>query len=217
MRLFASATAAILALTFAAATPALAEFYGDVTRTFGDGKLGVEGAYTNLSRPVEFDGGGSDDLDYTELSAVISRGVGGQGQLMGRLGTVSIDTGGADEDGFGLGVGYRHTFGAGTDLPKGAFARFALVNAGDIQFTQIDVGFGVSHALEKNLRVYGGGLVSQLSGDVDTGFGKADFSEKHEIGLFGGGIFQLDQSLGIGFEIHALFENGFVLLLEMAL
>jgi len=160
---------------------------------------------------------GTSSAGYTTI--FLDYGIGGKGVLRGEVSQVSLGV--ASATGTELGVNYRQNFGtrtlsSGKVMTLGGLVGFESGSwSGDNfgaslsgSYTEYQVAFGGSVALEKNLNVYAAGIFDNFAGTISVSGFKIATSSKNPLGAYGGADFSISPDFKIGGEYHLIFEQG---------
>lgn len=215
------AAAALAAALLLAGTSVQARVQGNPFPQLERGAAAAGAEVSQFNRNMEFENEGASDTERTDFDRTTFRFAYGMERnlvLDGYLGFVEFDADDVESlDGNELGVGGRYLLeDIGPELDAGATAALMLGTASssdaDLSYSQVDVAFGVSGALNPTLRAYGGGVYSNFSGTLETDDPdtEVDVSEDNAIGGFAGAeLSPRDTGLSIGGELHLLHQTGF--------
>ena len=188
---------------------AQAQVYGPPLSMLDKGELAVGVALADFNRKIRVSGKTSSG-DYSRETLFVDWGFQDTAALRFELSTVDLGSLRGQE----FAASYRGRFGATSkvgdyDLMKGFLAGVRTADISDAgveaDFIQIDVAAGGMVHLTEIFSVYFAGLFSKLDGTVaGTGF-EGDSS----VGIYGGIIFKLDESLVFGAELHTFVQSGF--------
>lgn len=206
--------------------------YGNPTRTLEPGAFYAGLAVSEMERKFDAtlslstttasaSATAEEKIDISETIIVLGFGVSEDVLIEVSFGNVSLtDSGGGEIDG--------NEFG-GLFLRKGLLIS---LRQGDVDnsnwvgdFSQMDVGYGISKEAGENSSMYGIVLFSKASSSLTAtssslSEGSAvlgvtltsatlEFEEESAIGVVGGFEYQPSEDIALSFEIHGLFETGF--------
>jgi len=206
--------AALAALAAMAWSPlAQAQFLGNPVSSLEAGRLAFGVAVDQYNRDLEFENGGTDDLDYRRMTFQLDYAPAAGSMVQGLLGLVRAKPDrGNSFDGEELGVTYRQN--VDVKIPVGdqgiqtaliGSLRYGDLNDGEsFDYFQLDVGYGGAYPAIKQLAIYAGVLFSEIWGDV----GSTSVNSADNLGLFGGVDFSITQNIHLSAELHLLHEFG---------
>jgi hypothetical protein len=192
---------------------AQAQLIGNPVSSLDAGRLGFGVALDQYNRDLEFENGGTDDLDYRHMTFQLDYAPAAGSMVQGFLGLVRAKPDqGSSFDGQEIGVSYRQN--VDIKIPVGDQAiqtalvgavRYGDLNDGDsFDYLQLDVGYGGSYPAAKQLAIYAGVLFSEIWGEV----GSTSVNSADNLGLFGGVDFSVMQNVHLSAELHLLHEFG---------
>jgi hypothetical protein len=163
---------------------------------------------------------GSDTDSHTTV--FLDYGISDKGVIRGELGSASFGAGSAS--GTEIGINYRQSFGSkaltgGKTLTWGGLAG---VESGSISgdnfgssltgsYTEYQVAFGASIAINKMLNAYGAGVFDNFDGSMSGNGYKFKFSSADPIGVYGGADYAVTPEFRVGGEYHLIFEQGWAI------
>jgi hypothetical protein len=163
---------------------------------------------------------GADTASNTTL--FLDYGIGQKGAIRGEVGTSTFGAGSASGTEFG--VNYRQSFSSknlssGKPLTWGGLAGFETGTISSSNFgasfsgsyTEFQVAFGGSVAIDKALNVYGAGVFDSFDASLSASGTKFKFSSSDDIGVYGGADFAVTPEFRIGGEYHLIFEQGWAI------
>lgn len=163
---------------------------------------------------------GSDSASNTTF--FLDYGISDKGTLRGEVGTSSFGVSSAT--GTEIGVNYRQSFStrklaSGKTLTLGGLAgvEFGTISGDNFgasfsgSYTEFQVAFGASIAIDKGLNVYGAGIVDIFDGSMSASGMTFKFSSANPIGVYGGADFAVTPEFRIGGEYHLIFEQGWAI------
>ncbi len=188
---------------------AQAQVYGPPLSMLEKGEMAVGVALGDFNRKIRVSGNTSSG-DYSRETLFVDWGFQENGAL--RFELSSVDLGNLRGQEFA--ASYRGRFGAtgkvgDYDLMKGFLAG---VRTGDFSeagveadLIQIDVAAGGMLHISDIFSVYFAGLFSKLDGTINS----IEFEGDSSVGIYGGVLFKLDESLHFGAELHTFVQSGF--------
>jgi hypothetical protein len=222
------AMALLLALM---AQPASARFFGEPAADLKKNEKAVGVSYASMVTPVKleldecaafgFPAGSpfcsiskTDNIGAVTIAPYFKYGVSDTMTVSADFGSVSF-SGSGSGSGTEFGAMGKMTFSntqmGGKPAKIGALAAFHTGSGADVTWTDINIGAGVSVAIDNKLNVYGAGTFTSLTytaKDVPAG-AKFDIKTEAPIGIYGGASYAVDNKISLGGEYHLLSETGF--------
>ena len=155
--------------------------------------------------------GGALLLSDPKLALMLDYGLSNEGTISGVFENMDIGFG---EAGTGFGVNYGHIFSKTTISGKpsiiAGLGRYTMGSVGGGDYTQMDVGGGLSMALSKQANVYGLAAYRRFTWEYTfTFFGVSQTVSvsEAEIGVALGGDYAVNNQFTVGGELHVGFSN----------
>jgi hypothetical protein len=158
----------------------------------------------------------------SNLTLFLDYGISDKGMLRGEVGTSSFGVSSAT--GTEIGVNYRQSFStrklsSGKALTLGGLvgAEFGTISGDNFgaslsgSYTEFQIAFGGSIAVDKAVNVYGAGIVDIFDGSMSASGVKFKFSSANPLGVYGGADFAVTPEFRIGGEYHLIFEQGWAI------
>ncbi len=195
---------------------AQAQLFGPPLPTIKGGQFGLGIALADFNRNIRTGAGPAGSSDNSRETVFFDWGVADSAMARFELSTVDLGSIRGEEFAFN----YRGSFGDPTELGDGGMKlnkgfmvgvrRADFEDTGiEVEYLQFDVAAGGMIDFNETFSVYFAGIFSKLDGNIKTGGFNADFEADSSAGIYGGGIFNLDESLQFGAELHMIFGTGF--------
>ncbi len=166
---------------------------------------------------------GSENVKSTRFLLTPAYGITDQVDAFLRLGIVDSDF---DIEGIDIetdmalayGGGVKFTFLEEKQFRIGALIQLLMWSGEDevygydieIDSLEIDIAVGTNYAINDQFSCYGGLMLGKAEAELDaSGLGSLDAEEDNLIGLFGGAIYNVTDTVGVGMELRLITETTF--------
>jgi len=225
------AMALLLALM---AQPASARFFGEPAADLKKNEKAGGLSYSSMAVPVKvtlssdffgipYSFSGTGNLGVVIISPYFKYGISDTTTVVVDFGSVtgsvpaSGTTASASSGGTEFGAMGKMTFSdtrmGGKPAKIGALAAFHTGGTTDVTWTEINLGAGVSVAVDNKLNVYGAGTFTSYTltpKDIPAGV-TYKIETSSPIGIYGGASYAVDNKISLGGEYHLLSETGFAI------